>query len=674
LRPADPYYQTKAWKRLRRAVLRRDLYTCVVPGCGQPAFAVDHIKARRQGGPDTFDNLRSLCKAHDHEVKEDKHGRRGHAGELRVKGFYPDGSPAIPVMRGTRATGVRTYRARTPKAAAHLRYHLPWLEKMGLRGINAKPVVRGETTAPKRGRRRLPWEKPGLNRADRVIAFIESLTITSGIFAGQPFRLRPWQRDIIERLYAVDANGRRIKRQALLTVPRKNGKTQLAAALALCHLVGPESEPRGQVYSAAADRQQAALILRELIAFVRADKALSDRIIIREHSKTLEDVVTGSTYEALSSDARKAHGLNVSFAVLDELAQWPHRDLYDALTSGGAARLEPLFLTISTQSADKDHVMSELVAYGRRVLDGTVSDETFLPVIYAADDDADPWAEATWFACNPALDDFRSLAEMRAAADQAKALPAREPSFRLLYLNQPVETSARFLNARDWRDCEAANGERVQHLVGQRCVLGLDLSSTTDLTALCAFFPQTHDLLAWFWMPAENLEHAERRDHAPYRLWQRQGLIETTPGRAIDKTFVVHRIGELMQDWEVQFCAADRWRLDEIERLLDDAGVKLEMQEFGQGWKSMAPAIDVFETMVLQRQLRHTGHPVMAMCVANAATVSDPTGGRKLVKDRQTGRIDGLVAAVMAVGAAAKVPAKKPSIYASRGLVAVRVA
>src|SRR6185436_14029001 len=147
----------------------------------------------------------------------------GHAGELRVKGFYPDGSPAIPVMRGTRATGVRTYRARTPKAAAHLRYHLPWLEKMGLRGINAKPVVRGETTAPKRGRRRLPWEKPGLNRADRVIAFIESLTITSGIFAGQPFRLRPWQRDIIERLYAVDANGRRIKRQALLTVPRKNG-------------------------------------------------------------------------------------------------------------------------------------------------------------------------------------------------------------------------------------------------------------------------------------------------------------------------------------------------------------------------------------------------------------------------------------------------------------------
>lgn len=548
---------------------------------------------------------------------------------------------------------------------------------MGKRGIGAKPVKSPAQITQSR-RRKEPWEKRGLSRAERVRAFIETLTITSGVHAGKPFKVRDWQWErIIKPLYETDADGRRRKRQALVTIPRKNGKTQLAAALALCHLVGPECEPRGQVYSAAADRKQAALILRELVAFVRADRKLSDRIIIREHSKTLEDVVTGSTYEALSSDARKAHGLNVSFAVMDEIAQWPKRDLYDALTTGGAARAEPLFVVISTQSHDKNHVMSELVQYGQRVADGTIPDDTFLPVIFAAPDDADPWSEETWYACNPALGDFRSLDEMRAAADQAKALPAREPSFRLLYLNQPVDATARFLNARDWHACktDAAEGLLGQMTFSkQRCILGLDLSSTTDLTALAAWFPQTRDLLCWFWMPADNLEIAERRDHVPYRLWQRQGHIEATPGRAIDKAFVVHRIGELTKEFDVQFCAADRWRLDEIGRLMAEAGLKIELVEFGQGWKDMGPAIDAVETAVLRRELRHPGHPVLDMCVANAVTVSDPTGARKLVKERATGRIDGLVAATMAIGAAVKTAPKKPSVYTTRGLVTLRVA
>lgn len=547
---------------------------------------------------------------------------------------------------------------------------------MGLRGIGAKPVDRQKPR--KRGRPPKPkaWEKPGLTRAERVRAFIETLYITSGVHAGKPFKIRDWQWKIIEALYATDEHGRRRKRKALITIPRKNGKTQLAAALALCHLVGPEAEQRGQVYSAAADRKQAALILKELVAFVRADEKLMKRIIIREHSKTLEDVETGSTYEALSSDARKAHGLNVSFAIMDELAQWPKRDLYDALTTGGAARAEPLFVVISTQSHDKNHVMSELVQYGQRVLDGTIPDDTFLPVIFAAPDDADPWSEETWFACNPALGDFRSLEEMRAAAAEAKALPAREPAFRLLYLNQPVDATARFLNARDWHACKRDMSGMLGQmtLMKQRCILGLDLSSTTDLTALVAYFPATGDLLPWFWMPADNLEEAERRDHVPYRLWVRQGFIEATPGRAIDKAFVVHRMAELTKDYAVQFCAADRWRLDEIRRLMAEAGVKIELLEFGQGWRDMGPAIDAIETAVLRKELHHPGHPVLDMCVANAVTVSDPTGARKLVKERQTGRIDGLVAATMAIGAAVKTAPKKESVYKTRGLVSVKVA
>ena len=548
---------------------------------------------------------------------------------------------------------------------------------MGLRGIGAKPVKKASATIEQKNVEPPAWENENLSRAARVVAFIESLFITSGIHAGRPFKLRPWQVEIIEAIYAVDENGRRIKRQVLFTVPRKNGKTQLAAALALCHLVGPEAEQRGQVYSAAGDRKQAALILKELIAFVRADQVLMDRIIIREHSKTLEDVITGSTYEALSSDAKKAHGLNVSFAIMDELAQWPKRDLYDALTTGGAARAEPLYITISTQSHDKNSVMSELVQYGRRVLDGSIVDESFLPIIYAAPDDADPWDPETWKACNPALGDFRSMEEMASAAEQAKSLPAREPSFRLLYLNQAVDASARFLNAKDWNACKRVIDQGLFGQVmfsKQRCVLGLDLSSTTDLTALTAYFPESHDLLAWFWMPLDNLEEAERRDHVPYRLWHRQGHIEATPGRAIDKTFVVHRLGELTKEYDVQFCAADRWRLDEIKRLMVEAGIKMELVEHGQGWRDMGPAIDAVETLVLRKELRHYGHPVLDMCVSNAQTVSDPTGARKLVKERSTGRIDGLVAATMAIGAAVKVAPKPKSIYATRGLVSLRVA
>jgi phage terminase large subunit-like protein len=208
----------------------------------------------------------------------------------------------------------------------------------------------------------------------------------------------------------------------------------------------------------------------------------------------------------------------------------------------------------------------------------------------------------------------------------------------------------------------------------QRCILGLDLSSTTDLTALAAWFPETFDLMAWFWMPADNLEEAERRDHVPYRLWAKQGYIETTPGRAIDKTFVVHRLGEITKDYAVQFCAADRWRLDEVERLMAEAGIKIKIEPHGQGYRDYGPALDAVETAVLRRELRHPGHPVLDMCVANAVTISDPTGARKLVKERNTGRIDGLVAVSMAIGAAVKAAPKKVSVYQSRGLVRLRVA
>ena len=542
---------------------------------------------------------------------------------------------------------------------------------MGVRGPNARPVKKAGEGGGK-PRRRPAWRRSGLTRAERVIKFIESLKITSGSHAGRKFRLRPWQREIIEAIYATDGAGKRKVRQALVTIPRKNGKTQLAAALALAHLAGPEAQPRGQCYSAAADRAQASIIYNEMLAMVEANPELSARVTNRDYNKSMEDIETGATYSALSSDARKAHGLSPIFAVCDEVAQWLRRDLYDNLVTGTGAHDEPLLIVISTKSHDPNHVMSELVRYGEQVRDGEIEDSSFLPIIYAADEDADPWDEATWHACNPALGDFRSLKEFRVAAEQAKRIPAREPAFRLLYLNQPIDAASRFLNAPDWRACAAKIDVRA--LYGKRCFLGLDLSSTTDLTALVAFFPETGDLLTWFWAPHDTLEEAERRDHVPFRLWARQGLLETTPGRAIDKSFVVHRLGEIAADFDVEACAYDRWGIKDLLRIMDGEGLKLEMVEWGQGWKDSAPALDAIETLVLQTRLRHASHPVMDWCVANAVTLTNPAGGRKLAKDRSIGRIDGLVAASMACGLAARTTPKKPSVYRTRGLVTLDMA
>jgi phage terminase large subunit-like protein len=531
---------------------------------------------------------------------------------------------------------------------------------MGLRGPGAKPVGARKRRASPR--------KSTSNRAERVCRFIEGLRITAGMHAGRRFRLRPWQREIIAALYSVGDDGHRLKRSALISLPRKSGKTTLAAALALAHLLGPEAERRGQVVSAAADRAQAALIYNEMLAMVRANPRLADRVIIRDFNKTIEDSTTGSVYTALSADARKAHGLSPSFAVLDEVAQWPGRDLYDALVSGGGARLEPLFVTISTKSPDENSVMSELVRYAEQVLDGTITDPSFHATIFAAGPEDDPFDREVWHKVNPALGDFRSLRDFEVAAEQAQRVPGRLPAFELLFLNRAVDAPSSFLARTDWLAC-AAEIDFVALGGGEPCWLGLDLSATTDLTGLAAWFPESGTLLTWGWLPADGLKEAEDRDHAPYVQWAREGHLRTTPGRSIDRSYIVQEIGTLIAEFRVMAMFADRWRLDEIERLLADEGLKLKVIEHGMGWRDMGPSLDAFEAAVLSKQLRHPNHPVLTSCVAAATVLTDPAGNRKLTKNHTYGRIDLLVAAVMAVGGAARVPPKRQSIYQTRGLL-----
>ncbi|WP_020187875.1 terminase TerL endonuclease subunit [Methylopila sp. 73B] len=537
---------------------------------------------------------------------------------------------------------------------------------MGLRGPGANPIKLVHDRDDVLGQGKLfataqpaaepaPWEAEGLSRAERVIAFIETLEVTAGKLAGQRIGLRPWQREILGEVYAVDEAGGRPVRTAVLSMGRKNGKTGLAAALALCHLVGPEAELRGEVYSAANDRQQAGKLFNEMVAMILRSPSLTARINIRRFTKELEDFTTGSVFAALSADAATKHGLSPSFVVYDELGQTTNRNLFDALDTAMGARTDPLMMVISTQAATDVAPMSDLIDYGQRVRAGVVDDPSFRLFFFTTPPELDPWEESSWALANPALGDFLSLDEVRRQAGQARRMPAKEPAFRNLILNQRVSAERHFLTASEWMASGAAVD--ADRLAGRLCYAGLDLSAVRDLTALVLVFPDddgTFDVLPFFWLPADALREREEEDRVPYWAWKTGSHLLTTPGRTIDPAFVAHTVSDLAGRYDLRVLGYDRWRIDTFQKALADTGLDLAMAPFGQGYKDMAPAVDLLERLIAERRLRHGGHPVLTWNAANAVATADPAGNRKLDKARSRGRIDGLVALAMALSVAAR--------------------
>lgn len=479
--------------------------------------------------------------------------------------------------------------------------------------------------------------------------------MTAGKLAGQPLKVRPWQREIIEEIYAEDEGGQRPVRTAVLSFGRKNGKTGLAAGLALCHLAGPEAEQRGEVYSAANDRFQAAKLFNEMVAMIERHPLLSQRINVRRFTKELEDMPTGSLYAALSADVAGKHGLSPSCVIYDELGQATSRALFDTLDTAMGARENPLMIVISTQAATDVAPLSELIDYGIRVRDGVVDDSSFRLFLYTAPMESDPWAEETWRLANPALGDFLSLAEVRRQAEQARRMPAKEPAFRNLILNQRVSAEKHFMTAVEW----LANGDKpdLEKLKGRKCFAGLDLSAVRDLTALVLVFPDEEggfDVLPFFWLPRDGLREREEEDRVPYWAWREAGFLSTTPGATIDPAFIAHKVVELTALYDLRMLGYDRWRIEDFQKELGNLGADIPMTPFGQGYKDMAPAVDLLERLVAERRLRHGANPILTWCAANAVATPDPAGNRKLDKARSRGRIDGLVALAMALSVAAK--------------------
>lgn len=531
---------------------------------------------------------------------------------------------------------------------------------MGLSGPGGR-----KKSPPKR--RRHPWNRKGLSRAERVIVFLESLPVTKGFGVGEQLNLLPFQREWVEAVYAEDPDGYRQVTTALLSAGRGNGKTCMIAALCLAHLCGPEAVERAEVYSAAATREQASLIFAELEAWVLRVPWLKERLNVKRFGKIVEDLTTGSIYKALASDAPAAHGLAPTFVAADELAVWKRRDLYEVLRTAMGKRPEALMAVISTQSAAATNILSELLDYGARVRAGEVEDPTFYSMLFAVPEDADPWDETLWPLANPGLGVIRSLPEMRQEAARAKRMPTFEPAFRNLYLNQRVDAEPRAIDPAEWEACGGMVDPAL--LKGRPCFGGLDLSAVRDLTALILFFPQDSGaIIARFWVPKDGLTMKEVEDAVPYRTWVRQGFVTATPGAAINKRAVAFDIAELAQTYDIKGIAFDRWGMPELKRIMSEEGIELPLVEFGQGYRDQAPAVSAFEALVADRKLNHGGNPVLRWQSRNLVFETDPAGGRKPAKNRAVERIDGLVAAIMACGLAARQPAP-PSYDFSRPLL-----
>jgi phage terminase large subunit-like protein len=537
---------------------------------------------------------------------------------------------------------------------------------MGLHGIGAKRKTRIKR-ALKTTCSREPWRKRGLSRADRVIAFLQTLPITKGVLVGRKMKLLPGQRRFVEAIYGrLDPDGRRQIRIAIKSEPRGNGKTGLLAGLALCHLLGRESEPRGEIYSASYTKLQSALLFAEMKAAIEAVPSFAERCNVQRYGKVIEVMHgdgAGSIYESLSADDRRAHGLSPTLWVFDEFAQATNTELLDNLKTAMGKRRESLGVIISTQAANDQHPLSQLID------DAAVGDD---PSVYvqcsSAPSDADIFDEATWFACNEALDKFLDLKEFKAQAEQAKRLPSFRARFKNLRLNQRVDATVQFISDPEWQRCNAALD--MQALKGLPCYAGLDLSQTTDMTALCLYWPHNGAVLP-FWLPEEGLLDRDRREGGHYRAWREAGLLETTVGRAINYTAIILRLAEIAAEYDLRAVAYDRAYIKTFNAQCEEQGVKLPLVEFGQGFISMAPAVQLLEAAVMDKRIHHGGHPILRWQVSNAAVEMDAAGGRKITKKRSSGHVDGLIALLMAMGQAAKTPPPKRSVYETRGIIGI---
>ena len=517
----------------------------------------------------------------------------------------------------------------------------------------------------------LPTSHYDKKKADRAVTFIENLCHTKGKWAGTPFWLLPWQEQLIRDIFGiVKPDGNRQFRTAFLEICKKVGKSELAAAVAL-YLLYADNEPSAEVYGAAADRQQASIVFDVAKQMVEMSPALMKRSKLMGATKRIVNYSNAGYYQVLSAEVGGKHGFSVSGLVFDEIHTQPNRQLYDVLTKGSSdARQNPLHFIITTAGNDRHSIAFELHTKAVDILEGRRVDPTFYPVVYGLKDDEDWEDEANWYKVNPSLGYTVDIERLRDACREAKQNPADEITFKWLRCNMWVSSTVAWIpDAIYMRGNEPID---MDALAGRDCYAGLDLSSTGDITALVLIFPprdeeEKYVLLPYFWIPEETIPRRVKANSVPYDIWEKQGYIMSTEGNVIHYDFIEKFIMDLSEKYHILEIAVDRWNATQMIQNLEGEGFTIV--PFGQGFSSMSAPTKEFYRLLMEGRIIHGGNPVLRWMAGNVVIDTDPAGNIKVTKAKSKEKIDGIVAAIMALDRCIRQEGQSGSVYDERGLL-----
>jgi len=522
----------------------------------------------------------------------------------------------------------------------------------------------------------LPTSRYDQRRGDFAVNFISMLRHTTGEWFGKPFRLMPWQEQIIRDVFGIvdKETGYRQFRTAYVEIGKKNGKSELAAAVAL-YLLFADGEAGAEVYSCAADINQASIVFNTAKAMVEQCGDLAGLSKLVPSTKRIIFPHTNSFYRVLSSETKSKQGFNVSGLIFDELFAQQTRELFDTMTKfTGDARRQPLYFLITTAGRDRTSICYEIHCKAKAVLDGSKIDPSFYPAVFGIED-GDDWNDETiWRKVNPSIGVTIPFETVKAAYEQASQNPAEEMHFRQFRLNEWCNADVRWMPMDKWDAC----GEEMslEDFHGRDCYAGLDLSSTSDLTALSLVFPPEGDdekytVMPFFWLPENAIDLRTRRDHVPYAVWRKMGVINTTEGDVVDYDYITSFIEKLSEDFRIREIAYDRWGAEKIRRDLEELGEErgFTVFPFGQGFGSMAaPTRDLMQ-LVQEGKLRHGKHPVMDWNMGNVVAEVDAHLNMKISKKKSTEKVDGAVALVMGLARAMLQEGTTNSVYDERGIL-----
>jgi phage terminase large subunit-like protein len=509
--------------------------------------------------------------------------------------------------------------------------------------------------------------------AERPIEFIETFCHHSkGEWQGHPLRLEEHQKRVIRAAFGWKhkTTGLRVIRQVYTKIPRKNGKSTEAAAIAL-YLLFADQEPGAEIYGYASDGPQAELIFTEATRMVEASPDLDERAqIFRGKVKCILVPSTLSSYQVLTKQSKNKDGLNPHGLVGDEIHELTDHDLYDKLISAAGSRRQPMHWQCTTAGVkDKgDTVYERVDQYAHRVASGEIEDDSFLPVLYELPPDADVSDRKNWALVNPNLGVSLYPERLEEAFRRAQNSPREMAVFKRYHLNIDTKATVGWLRQDKWDACRRRFGMKA--LWGRRCYLGLDLSSRTDMTSVCAAFRiglRCH--LIWhYWIPLEGILQREKHDQQPYRQWVKQGWLTATDGDVIDFASIESKLDEWARLFEVVELAFDPWAGQQLSQRMADGG--MEVVEFGQGIKNMSEPAKKFEELMLTGRLRHGGNPIAKW---NSSVVEVRVDADENIKPVKPGRgpekarIDGIISGIMAVGRA-YAEEDPGSVYDNQGL------